>query len=80
MINADYAGKYENKVPAQEMMQILESRYKEAEGNLRKQIEKSASISKCYQEYAARYLLCSYASSILQGAYRVKTIFSLRNM
>lgn len=54
------------------MMQILESRYKEAEGNLRKQIEKSASISKCYQEYAARYLLCSYASSILQGAYRVK--------
>ena len=72
MINADYAGKYENKVPAQEMMQILESRYKEAEGNLRKQIEKSASISKCYQEYAARYLLCSYASSILQGAYRVK--------
>ena len=49
-----------------------ESRYKEAEGNLRKQIEKSASISKCYQEYAARYLLCSYASSILQGAYRVK--------
>lgn len=72
MINADYAGKYENKVSAQEMMQILESRYKEAEGNLRKQIEKSASISKCYQEYAARYLLCSYASSILQGAYRVK--------
>lgn len=72
MINADYAGKYENKVPVQEMMQILESRYKEAEGNLRKQIEKSASISKCYQEYAARYLLCSYASSILQGAYRVK--------
>lgn len=39
MINADYAGKYENKVSAQEMMQILESRYKEAEGNLRKQIE-----------------------------------------
>lgn len=72
MINADYAGKSENKVSAQEMMQILESRYKEAEGNLRKQIEKSASISKCYQEYAARYLLCSYASSILQGAYRVK--------
>ena len=62
MINADYAGKSENKVSAQEMMQILESRYKEAEGNLRKQIEKSASISKCYQEYPARYLLCSYAS------------------
>lgn len=72
MINADYAGKYENKVPAQEMMQILESRYKEAEGNLRKQIEKSASISRCYQEYAAQYLLCIYASDILQGAYRVK--------
>ena len=71
MINADYAGN-ENKVPAQEMMQILESRYKEAEGNLRKQIEKSASISKCYQEYAAQYLLCTYASDILQGAYRVK--------
>lgn len=34
-INADYAGKYANKVPAQEMMQNLESRYKEAEGNLR---------------------------------------------
>ena len=72
MINADYAGKYENKVPAQEMMQILESRYKEAEGNLRKQIEKSASISRCYQEYAAQYLLCTYASDILQGAYHVK--------
>jgi thiol-disulfide isomerase/thioredoxin len=72
MINADYAGKYENKVPAQEMMQILESRYKEAEGNLRKQIEKSAAISKCYQEYAAQYLLCTYASDILQGAYSVK--------
>ena len=71
MINADYAGN-ENKVPAQEMMQILESRYKEAEGNLRKQIEKSASISRCYQEYAAQYLLCTYASDILQGAYRVK--------
>lgn len=54
------------------MMQILESRYKEAEGNLRKQIEKSAAISKCYQEYAAQYLLCTYASDILQGAYRVK--------
>ena len=54
------------------MMQILESRYKEAEGNLRKQIEKSASISRCYQEYAAQYLLCTYASDILQGAYRVK--------
>lgn len=72
MINAGYAGKSENKVPAQEMMQILESRYKEAEGNLRKQIEKSASISRCYQEYAAQYLLCTYASDILQGAYRVK--------
>ncbi|MDY4752717.1 MAG: hypothetical protein SPD44_08455, partial [Prevotella sp.] len=57
-IDAEYPGKYENKVPAQEMMQILESRYKEAEGNLRKQIEKSASISRCYQEYAAQYLLC----------------------
>ncbi len=64
MINADYAGKYENKVPAQEMMQILESRYKEAEGDLRKQIEKSASISRCYQEYAAQYLLCTYAIGI----------------
>ena len=72
MIDAEYPGKYENKVPAQEMMQILESRYKEAEGNLRKQIEKSASISRCYQEYAAQYLLCTYASDILQGAYRVK--------
>lgn len=72
MIDAEYAGKYENKVPAQDMMQILESRYKEAEGNLRKQIEKSASISRCYQEYAAQYLLCTYASDILQGAYRVK--------
>ena len=72
MINADYAGKDENKVPAQEMMQILESRYKEAEGNLRKQIEKSASISRCYQEYAAQYLLCIYATDILQGAYSVK--------
>lgn len=72
MIDAEYAGKYENKVPAQEMMQILESRYKEAEGNLRKQIEKSASISRCYQEYAAQYLLCTYASDILQGAYHVK--------
>ena len=72
MIDAEYAGKYENKVPAQEMMQILESRYKEAEGNLRKQIEKSASISRRYQEYAAQYLLCTYASDILQGAYRVK--------
>lgn len=71
MINADYAGN-ENKVPAQEMMQILESRYKEAEGNLRKQIEKSASISRCYQEYAAQHLLCIYATDILQGAYRVK--------
>lgn len=71
-IDAEYPGKYENKVPAQEMMQILESRYKEAEGNLRKQIEKSASISRCYQEYAAQYLLCTYASDILQGAYRVK--------
>lgn len=71
-IDAEYPGKYENKVPAQEMMQILESRYKEAEGNLRKQIEKSASISRCYQEYAAEYLLCTYASDILQGAYRVK--------
>ena len=71
-IDAEYPGKYENKVPAQEMMQILESRYKEAEGNLRKQIEKSASISRCYQEYAAQYLLCTYASNILQGAYRVK--------
>ena len=72
MINAGYAGKSENKVPAQEMMQILESRYKEAEGNLRKQIEKSASISRCYQEYAAQYLLCIYATDILQGAYHVK--------
>ena len=72
MIDAEYPGKYENKVPAQEMMQILESRYKEAEGNLRKQIEKSASISRRYQEYAAQYLLCTYASDILQGAYRVK--------
>lgn len=72
MIDAEYPGKYENKVPAQEMMQILESRYKEAERNLRKLIEESASISRCYQEYAARYLLCSYASDILQGAYRVK--------
>ena len=72
MINTEYPGKYENKVPAQEMMQILEARYKEAEGNLRKLIDESESISKCYQEYAARYLLCSYASSILQGAYRVK--------
>lgn len=72
LIDAEYPGKYENKVPAQEMMQILESRYKEAECNLRKLIEKSASISRCYQEYAARYLLCSYASSILQGAYSVK--------
>lgn len=71
-IDAEYPGKYENKVPAQEMMQILESRYKEAEGNLRKQIEKSASISRCYQEYAAQYLLCTYASDILQGAYGVK--------
>ena len=71
-IDAEYPGKYENKVPAQEMMQILESRYKEAEGNLRKQIEKSASISRCYQEYAAQYLLCIYATDILQGAYRVK--------
>lgn len=71
MINADYAGN-ENKVPAQEMMQILESRYKEAEGNLRKQIEKSASISRCYQKYAAQHLLCIYATDILQGAYRVK--------
>ena len=71
MINADYAGN-ENKVPAQEMMQILESRYKEAEGNLRKQMEKSASISRCYQEYAAQYLLCIYATDILQGAYSVK--------
>ena len=68
MINADYAGN-ENKVPAQEMMQILESRYKEAEGNLRKQIEKSASISRCYQEYAAQHLLCIYATDILQRAY-----------
>ena len=72
LIDAEYPGKYENKVPAQEMMQILETRYKEAEGNLRKLIEESASISRCYQEYAARYLLCSYASSILQGAYHVK--------
>ena len=72
LIDAEYPGKYENKVPAQEMMQILETRYKEAEGNLRKLIDESASISRCYQEYAARYLLCSYASSILQGAYRVK--------
>ena len=72
MINAGYAGKSANKVPAQEMMQILESRYKEAEGNLRKQIEKSASISRCYQEYAAQYLLCTYATDILQGAYSVK--------
>ena len=72
MIDAEYPGKYENKVPAQEMMQILESRYKEAEGYLRKQIEKSASISRCYQEYAAQYLLCTYASDILQGAYSVK--------
>ena len=71
-IDAEYPGKYENKVPAQEMMQILESRYKEAEGNLRKQIEKSASISRCYQEYAAQYLLCTYATDILQGAYHVK--------
>lgn len=71
MINADYAGN-ENKVPAQEMMQILEARYKEAEGNLRKQIEKSASISRCYQVYAAQYLLCIYATDILQGAYSVK--------
>lgn len=39
MIDAEYPGKYENKVPAQEMIQILEARYKEAEGNLRKQIE-----------------------------------------
>ena len=72
MIDTEYAGKYENKVPAQEMMQILGARYKEAEGNLRKQIEKSASISRCYQEYAAQYLLCIYATDILQGAYRVK--------
>lgn len=72
MINADDAGKSENKVPAQEMMQILESGYKEAEGDLRKQIEKSASISRCYQEYAAQYLLCIYATDILQGAYHVK--------
>lgn len=72
MIDAEYPGKYENKVPAQEMIQILESRYKEAEGNLRKQIEKTASISRCYQEYAAQYLLCTYASDILQGAYSVK--------
>ena len=72
LIDAEYPGKYENKIPAQEMMQILESRYKEAECNLRKLIEESASISRCYQEYAARYLLCSYASSILQGAYSVK--------
>lgn len=54
------------------MMQILETRYKEAEGNLRKLIGESASISKCYQDYTARYLLCNYASSILQGAYHVK--------
>ena len=72
LIDAEYPGKYENKVPAQEMMQILETRYKEAEGNLRKLIGESASISRCYQDYTARYLLCNYASSILQGAYHVK--------
>lgn len=71
-LNSEYEGKLQDKVTAQEMMQILESRYKEAKEALRKQIEASPSISKCYQEYAANYLLCSYAEAVLQGAYSVK--------
>lgn len=75
-LTPDYAGKDENKVPAQEMMQILESRYKEAERELTKTDRKIGIYFQMLSEVCSSIpSLCTYASDILQGAYRVKTTY-----
>lgn len=71
-LDSGYEGKYRNEVTAREMMQILGARYEEVKETLKEQIEKTPNISRRYQEYATRYLLCSYAGAVLQSAYSVK--------